>query len=143
MISKYHIRAFTGKLAFEYNGCIYHGCPACMNGNENVRHPYNGHTMAQCYALTVAKKVHLEKMGYTVVTMWEHDFHNSIQNDPDLQTFVKSVKKEGRLEPRDSFFGGRTNASKLHYKVKGEEQLKYVDFTSLYQTISVSLVNLS
>jgi len=40
------------------------------------------------------------------------------------------------LNPRDSFFGGRTNASKLHYKVKDKEEIKYVDFTSLYPYVN-------
>ena len=99
-----------------------------------MRHPYNGHTLAQCYALTMEKKVHLERMGYTVITMWQHDFYKN----QDMQAFTVNI--EPRLDPRDSFFGGRTNASKLHYAVKDGEQLKYVDFTSLYPTVSISFM---
>ena len=36
------------------------------------------------------------------------------------------------INPRDSFFGGRTNALKLHYQSKNDEKIKYCDFTSLY-----------
>ena len=36
------------------------------------------------------------------------------------------------LQPRDSFFGGRTNAIRLHYLCQPDETIRYVDFTSLY-----------
>lgn len=36
------------------------------------------------------------------------------------------------LVPREAFFGGRTNGIKLFHEVKGGEQIKYVDFCSLY-----------
>ena len=41
-----------------------------------------------------------------------------------------------RLDPRDSFIAGRTNASLLYYKVKENERVKYVDFTSLYSWVN-------
>ncbi|GBN68642.1 hypothetical protein AVEN_251372-1, partial [Araneus ventricosus] len=37
-----------------------------------------------------------------------------------------------RLNPRDAFFGGRTNAVKLYF----EGQAKYIDFTSLYPWVN-------
>jgi len=39
------------------------------------------------------------------------------------------------LNPRDALFGGRTNASVLYYKVKNDEKIKYVDFTSVYPSV--------
>ncbi len=37
-----------------------------------------------------------------------------------------------RLNPRDSLFGGRTNALKLYHKTAEGENVSYLDFTSLY-----------
>ena len=39
------------------------------------------------------------------------------------------------LNPRDAFFGGRTNVTKLTYDFKEGEKGKYVDFVSLYPTV--------
>ena len=37
---------------------------------------------------------------------------------------------------RDSFFGGRTNATKLYHKAAADEAIRYVDFTSLYPYVN-------
>ncbi|XP_067651372.1 uncharacterized protein [Haliotis asinina] len=39
------------------------------------------------------------------------------------------------LDPREAFYGGRTNATKLYYEAKEEEEIKYVDVCSLYPYI--------
>ena len=49
-----------------------------------------------------------------------------------MQQFICTLDLQDRLDPRDSFFGGRTNAVKLHYKAKEDEKIQYYDFTSLY-----------
>lgn len=49
-----------------------------------------------------------------------------------MQQFVSTLDLQDRLDPRESFFGGRTNAIKLHYKVQEDETIQYYDFTSLY-----------
>ncbi len=36
------------------------------------------------------------------------------------------------MKPRDALFGGRTNAFKLYHKCKANENIKYIDYTSLY-----------
>ncbi|KAJ8048771.1 hypothetical protein HOLleu_01220 [Holothuria leucospilota] len=47
----------------------------------------------------------------------------------EISKLPKNVKP---LVPREAFFGGRTNEVKLFHEVKGTEQIKYVDFCSLY-----------
>ena len=98
--------------------------------------PYNKQTMAQRYALTMKKVRALEDAGYRVITKWDHEFQSELKNDPELKAFVKTLELEERLDPRDAFFGGRTNATKLYRKVQEKEQIKYVDFTSLYPTVN-------
>jgi hypothetical protein len=41
----------------------------------------------------------------------------------------------GKLIPRDAFFGGRTNATKLIYNAKIGEKLRYIDVVSVYPTV--------
>ena len=43
---------------------------------------------------------------------------------------------ETRLNPRDAFLGGRTNAIRLHCKTGLGEEIRCVDFTSLYPSIN-------
>src|SRR3977135_2987211 len=43
----------------------------------------------------------------------------------------------GRLKPRDAFYGGRTEPTKLLYNFKNKGQKgRYVDFVSLYPTVN-------
>lgn len=55
-----------------------------------------------------------------------------MDKNTELQQFVFKLDLQERLDPRDSFFGGRTNAVKLHYTAKEDEKIQYYDFTSLY-----------
>lgn len=72
--------------------------------------------MDQLFELTQIKKKKLTRdLSYDYVCIWEHDW-------------VK-LDIQDRLDPRESFFGGRTNAAKLYYQVAEEEKIKYVDFT--------------
>ncbi|GBN50013.1 hypothetical protein AVEN_95571-1 [Araneus ventricosus] len=54
------------------------------------------------------------------------------KQDPELQLFLSSHELQHRLNPRDSFFGGRTNAIRLYY----QGDIKYVDFTLLYPWVN-------
>lgn len=93
--------------------------------------------MEELYALTIQKKKILtEERGYKYICIWEHDWLNQLQNDTNVRNFVSSLDIQNRLDGRDSFFGGRTSTIKLHYKIKDGEQMKYVDFTSLYPFVN-------
>ena len=49
-----------------------------------------------------------------------------------MRTFFDNFQVVDPLEPRDAFYGGRTNATKLFHQCQGMEKAKYFDFTSLY-----------
>ncbi|XP_071033084.1 uncharacterized protein [Parasteatoda tepidariorum] len=70
--------------------------------------------------------------GYRVIEMWEHQFQKMKKDCSELNEFIKNHDVQDRLKPRDSFFGGRTNAIRLYY----EGEAKYVDFTSLYPWVN-------
>ena len=48
----------------------------------------------------------------------------------------------GRLEPREAFFGGRTNAVQLYWLAREEEgeEIRYVDYTSLYPWVNKTYI---
>ena len=70
-----------------------------------------------------------EDLRLKYVCIWEHDWLKQVREDTDVQNFVDNLDIQDQLDPRDSFFGGRTNASKLRYTAKNGEQIRYVDFT--------------
>ena len=68
----------------------------------------------------------------------EHDFIEDKNQNADLKAFIKTLVIKKRLNPRYSFFGGRTNAIQLYKKIDPSlgESIKYVDFTSLYPYVN-------
>lgn len=80
----------------------------------------------------------LRNQGFSVVEIWEHEFVKLKKEDTELQKFLKSHRVQDRLNPRDAFFGGRTNAVKLFH----EGDAKYVDFTSLYPWVRLNSITL-
>lgn len=82
--------------------------------------------------MTINREKELKDLGYKSVTIWEHQFKYQLDKNAILQQFLSSLDLQDRLDPRESFFGGRTNAIKLHYKAEADETIQYYDFTSLY-----------
>ena len=66
------------------------------------------------------------------VSIWEHEFDKQIKQNEKLGQFVNALDITDRLNAREALFGGRTEATQLYYKANIDEQIKYVDFTSLY-----------
>jgi hypothetical protein len=67
----------------------------------------------------------ITKAGYQVKVQWECEFE--LPEDMDMEEVHLP------LRTRDALYGGRTEAMRLHYKVKeGEETIEYVDIMSLY-----------
>ena len=46
----------------------------------------------------------------------EHDYHRNMKMEEGMKEYVSSLDIRDRLNPRDSFFGGRTNAIKLYHE---------------------------
>jgi len=79
----------------------------------------------------------LKDHGYRVIEKWECEWDQDVKTDPDLKQFLDvDYKNVEPLQPRDAFFGGRTNAVKLHHRVTGPEKIKYMDVTSLYPWVN-------
>ena len=91
--------------------------------------------MGEAHAQTLDRSMAL-KAQYTVVEMWECEYERLLKADGEMRDFVARVPVLEKLEPRDAFFGGRTNAVKLHYKAKEGERIEYYDVVSLYPYIN-------
>ena len=125
------VDGFCGNTVYEFQGCFWHGCEKCYS-----RDTIN--TKNQMDMLTLRKRTRekCEKIvgaGYKLVEVWECD----LAKDIEFKKFFKTWDREiiSPLNPRDAFFGGRTNITKLTYDFKEGERGRYVDFVSLYPTV--------
>ncbi|XP_035204371.1 uncharacterized protein LOC118179300 [Stegodyphus dumicola] len=119
---------------YQFQGCFFHGCSPCYDGD--TIHPLKGVSMATLREKTEEATRKLRAQGFHVIEMWEHEFQREKEENPGLQAFLDQHHLRDRLNPRESFFGGRTNALKLFH----EGDAKYVDFTSLYPWVRTFLL---
>ena len=129
----YKVDGFCEKTntVYEFYGCFWHGCPNCYK--PNIINSKNQRDMGTLNDLTIEKRETIKSAGYNHVSTYECQ----LNKNKEFQKFAKDFDQEivEPLNPRDSFYGGRTNATKLLYKFKENECGRYVDFCSLYPTV--------
>ena len=124
------------KEIFEFHGCFYHGCTKCfLHGRDKALYNDNTSSMNLRYASTLEKTARLRNFGYVVKEMWECDFKNLLTTDEKMELKTNPLLNKTPLNPRDSFYGGRTGNTTMYYKAKDGEQIKYFDVCSLYPYI--------
>ena len=125
------------KTVYEFHGCFYHGFVKCFLNNRHKKHNcHPDRTISEVYEATWKKTEQLRQAGYTVIEKWECQFENEKKTDKQLQDFLKTFELVEPLNPRDAFFGGRTNAVCLHAKKKESKSIKYIDINSLYSFVN-------
>ena len=124
---------------YEFQGCFWHGCPRCFP-NRMVEHPRHlGLTMQDVYHNTQRKMAFLRDVrGYNVVEKWQCDWARLKAENKAIADFCSGLKFTEPLNPREAFFGGRTNAVKLieEADLTNGEEIRYVDVTSLYPFVN-------
>ena len=82
---------------------------------------------------TIEKRKNIKKAGYNHVSICECQ----LNKNKDFRKFAENFTQEivEPLNPRDAFYGGRINATKLLYNFKDNECGGYVDFCSLYPIV--------
>lgn len=135
----YHVDGFDEETntVFEFYGCYFHRCPRCLKRPRDVRRTcYKDRTVHEVYEATQKKAEMLRRAGYTVKEKWECEFKEEKKTNPQLQTFLKELELVSPLEPRNTFYGGRTGAASLYAKAEPGEDIKYVDVISLYPFVN-------
>ena len=122
------------RIVLEYHGCLYHGCPSCF-ARETIN-PINDKTMEELYQSTLEKQAYIESQGYTYRCKWECEFDREIKENQHVNSIVEEITLPTPLEPRDAFFGGRTEAFTLYKEATEKEKINYYDVTSLYPFIN-------
>ena len=119
------------KKVYEFLGCYFHG-HTCMPFRDIET--LGGDTLSERYEQTMARLEQITGAGYEVETMWECQFEQDIlAHHPELETLP--ALQQSPLNTRDALYGGRTEAMRLHYKVRDGESIQYVDVMSLYPYI--------
>ena len=107
-----------------------------MNITQNS---INMKCMKDLYKEWNKKKNNLIKEGYNIVEMWSHTWNEMKSINSSVKDFIQTYDKVSLfLDPRDAFFGGMTQPTKLYKKINPskKERIRYVDYTSLYPTIN-------
>lgn len=118
---------------FEFHGCYFHGHTKCLRFNRNEPlYDSPCETLNTRYESTVVKIERLQYFGYEVIQMWECDFRGSMTKEIEAFTDTHPLTAYTPLNPRDSFYGGRTGNTKTYYKARSGEKIKYIDVCSLY-----------
>jgi len=111
---------------YEFNDCVLDGCPKCSKNGERA------------YETKMKKLDMLRAQNLEVIDIWTCAFRDICSGNPLYRKFMKEVPVDWYepLNVRHAFYGGRTNASVLHYECLADERIDYVDFTSLYPYIN-------
>ena len=135
---KIHVDGYDSQTntLYEFQGCFFHGCPSCFPNRDQKHKKLNDMTMRQIHRTTQERNQVIREHGYAVVEVWECDWNAQKKADVRIQNFLAGLKLVPRLEPRDAFFGGRTNAIQLYGKAHPGEEIRYVDYTSLYPWVN-------
>jgi hypothetical protein len=117
------------RTVYEFLGCFWNG-HTCQPFRDVAT--ISGETLAERYEQTMNRLEQITRAGYLGKVQWECEFEEEIlKQNPELQTHP--LVEKNPLNTRDALYGGRTEAMRLHYKVReGHETIQYVDVCSLY-----------
>ena len=80
--------------------------------------------MEQLFEDTFEKVCHLKDQGFKVVEKWECDLVKEMEHDDDMRRYFEEYEIVDPLQPRDAFYGGRTNAAKLFHECQDDEEIR-------------------
>jgi hypothetical protein len=76
-----------------------------------------GDTLAERYEQTMARLEQIMRVEHHVEVQWECELENEILvRQPELK--MHPVVEHESLKTRDALYGGRTEAMRIHYKIK-------------------------
>ena len=107
-----------------YIPLLFLGCPKCYPKRDTINRGAGNIPMEELYMKTQRKIKWLKDQGYEVVEKWGCTFKKDMEHDEGVKQFVKDAGFVDPLQPRDAFFGGRTNAAKLLHECQDNEKIK-------------------
>jgi G:T-mismatch repair DNA endonuclease (very short patch repair protein) len=136
VLGKYYVDGYdpVDQKVYEMLGCYWHQCPRCFGSrplsktdliNDNVPLDSN---MAIRYEETMTRLKNIS-VNHSVEVIWECDFRKNIASTPEFKAWEKDnahLWEVPKLDPRDSFMGGRVSNLKLYKEIdvnKNEKNL--------------------
>ena len=86
--------------------------------------PISQKTMEELYKDTVRKVNYLKEHGFEVEQKWGCELTKDLEEDEEMKQFFEDHELIDPLQPRDAFYGGRTNAAKLFHECQADEKIK-------------------
>ena len=122
---------------YEFHGCFWHGCPTChpRTSRKNAKAREMDVILRKRRMATLTKKKFLEGQGLRYKCIWEHEFKTLLAENEVALSLIDRLDVEGRLVPRDAFYGGRTEAFSMWHRCEVGERICYKDFISLYSSM--------
>ena len=80
--------------------------------------------MQQLFEDTLEKVCRLKDEGFQVIEMRECDLVKEMEHDEDMRRYFEEYELVDPLQPRDAFYGGRTNAAKLLHECQDDEEIR-------------------
>ena len=80
--------------------------------------------MEQLFEDTRVKVENLEKQGFNVKQKWECQLVEEMESNEEMKGYIEEFEIVDPLQPRDAFYGGRTNAAKLLHECQGDQKIK-------------------
>jgi hypothetical protein len=126
---------------YQYYGCFWHGCTKCYS--SDFIYNKNKTTMEDLYEKTIERSEQLKKAGYNLIEMWECEWTKSKEYKKEMKQIEEEIKELEELNPRNVFFGGRTNATKL--RVNGKKMMIIqlnilLKYSNLVRIIQIGMV---
>lgn len=121
--------------AYEFDGCLWHGCPKCFP-NQEIDAKKAPLLLSQRNTMTEVKNRFLvDKFDGRVEIIRGCEWTDRIKNDQTVRDFVAKEEQNiaPRLSARGTFYGGRTE---VFTTLKSEGEMYYYDFTSLYPDVN-------
>lgn len=110
---------------YEFLRCYWHACTNCFKiqstcGEDRVRFGMRRD----------ADKLRFERImnaGYNLVKIRECDVDKELENECEMKAYIETLShiKQNKLEIRDCYYGGRTNATKSHITMYARYILSY------------------
>ena len=91
--------------------------------------------MEQLYKDTVRKVKYLKECGFEVEQKWGCELEKEMEENEEMKRFFEEHELVDPLQPRDAFYGGRTNAAKLLHECRDDEEIRYaLEYTAHRRT---------
>lgn len=115
---------------YEFFGCMFHGCARCFPNRQELS-PIRHTTYHDLLQETTVKLDYYGRRQFNISFVWEHELIESeyLRKRKIQLALVKEKFKNGI---RSSLCGGRTENFKVLYECREDEELRFVDFVSLY-----------